>query len=255
MRPGLSSIVLWLTFAAIVVASAVVLLRACGMVTPSAAALPVFAWNFCPSTPPAVLAEAERGSDLRKLLHRLERELADKALACASLPPPPTPPLELPTRAGAPRPQQTALLKPPPPPPPPPPPKPKPPLDAERWNNKDLGMLKGCWQLGRESLSNLAMDGRSEQCRVPAGSICFGENGTGRRQMTQICPTGGTVTCVAPITASFGNDGSLSTTQPQVVCSDGRTTWNERPNLLTCRRVNDALAVCRDSFFEHEFRR
>ena len=152
MRTGLS-VVLWAMFAAVVVAGAGVLLRACGILMPLAVAAPGLAWDFCPSAPASLSAEAERGEALRKLVRQLERDLADKALACASIPPPPPPPLDLPTRAGTPRPQQTALLKPPPPPPPPPKPpepaKPPPALPADRWAQKDLSLLQGCWVLGQ----------------------------------------------------------------------------------------------------------
>ena len=109
MRTSLS-VVLWAAFGVIVAAGAAVLLRACGL--PMAA----LGWDFCPTPPTALSAEAERGASLRKLMGQLELELAGKVLACASIPPPKPPPLELPTRAGPIRPQQTALLKPPPPP-------------------------------------------------------------------------------------------------------------------------------------------
>ena len=59
----------------------------------------------------------------------------------------------------------------------------------------------------------------------------------------------------APVTGSFSGDGTLGTTQPRVACSRGMM-WNERENWLTCRRVSDTLAICRDNVgFEHEFRR
>ncbi len=115
MRTSLLA-VLWAAFGVIFTAGAVVLLRACGL------PLPALGWDFCPTPPLALSAEAERGASLRKLLGQLELQLAHKGLACASIPPPEPPPLELPTQTGPVRPQQTALLKPPPPPPPPKPP-------------------------------------------------------------------------------------------------------------------------------------
>jgi hypothetical protein len=152
------------------------------------------------------------------------------------------------------------LPKPPPPPPPvaqappPPPPPPPAPLPADRWAQKDLTMLQGCWRLGRDTRGTIS--GRREQCDVNAGRICFGANGSGQRQSTANCPGTGTITCTAPITARFGNDSTLGTTQPAVSCNPTRTQWTGPPNSLSCRRVSDTLALCRDGLnFEYEFRR
>lgn len=139
---------------------------------------------------------------------------------------------------------------------PPPPPAPPPPLPADRWAQKDLTMLQGCWRLGRDTRGSLSLSGRSESCDVKAGRICFGSNGSGERRSTAVCPSAGTVTCTAPITARFGNDNTLGTTQPAVACNPARTQWTGPPNSLTCTRVNDTLALCRDKLnFEYEFRR
>jgi hypothetical protein len=149
--------------------------------------------------------------------------------------------------------------EPPKPPPvvqaPPPPPKPPPaPLPADRWAQKDLSMLEGCWRLGRDTRGSIS--GRSEPCDVKAGRICFGANGSGQRQSTANCPGTGTITCAAPITARFGNDSTLNTTQPPVSCTPTRAQWTGPPNALNCRRISDTLALCRDGLnFEYEFRR
>lgn len=133
---------------------------------------------------------------------------------------------------------------------------PPPPLPADRWAQKDLGMLQGCWRLGRDTEANMALGGRTERCAVKAGRICFGNNGGGERRTTAHCPSMGAITCTAPITARFGNDNSLGTTQPAVPCNPAQASWNGPPNSLTCRRVSDTLAICRDRLnFEHEFRR
>ena len=118
-------------------------------------------------------------------------------------------------------------------------------------------MLQGCWRLGQDTQGTIGMAaGRSERCTVKAGRICFGANGSGERRSTAVCPATGTVTCAAPITARFGNDNTLGTTQPAVQCSPGQASWTGPPNSLNCRRVSDTLAVCRDRLnFEYEFRR
>jgi hypothetical protein len=142
-------------------------------------------------------------------------------------------------------------------PPPPPPPQPKPaPLPADRWAQKDLGMLQGCWVLGHDTQGNIGVGNRSELCAVKAGRICFGANGGGERTTLAICPGAGTVRCSAPVSARFGNDNTLGTSQPAVRCQPASVGWNGPPNSMSCRRINDALAICRDRLnFEHEFRR
>ena len=117
-------------------------------------------------------------------------------------------------------------------------------------------MLQGCWRLGRDTRGSIGLSGRSEMCDVRAGRICFGANGGGERQSTSVCPSTGTITCAAPITARFGNDSTLGTTQPAVACNPSVAKWNGPPNHLSCRRVSDTLALCRDGLnFEYEFRR
>lgn len=149
--------------------------------------------------------------------------------------------------------RRLAQCKPVEPPKPPPPPAP---LPADRWAQKDLGMLEGCWRLGRDTRGSLDISGRSEMCDVKAGRICFGTNGGGERQSTSVCPSTGAITCAAPVTARFGNDSTLGTTQPAATCSPPKARWNGPPNSLTCRRVSDTLALCRDALnFEYEFRR
>ena len=249
------SVALWLAFAAIVAAGGGVLLHACGLSMLS------LGWNFCPTTPTALSAESARRVALSKEVHQLKLDLAQKNLTCASIPPPRPPPLELPTHAGKPRPQQTALLKPPPPPPPPPKPpepaKPPPSVPADRWEKKDLSMIAGCWQIGRDSMEALRYpNGRSEDCSIKAGTICFGDNGSGRREESRVCPSLGSYVCVAPVTGTFASDGTLRTTQPKVQCG-APTSWMGPPmNDLTCRRVSDELIMCRHYYGgEYEFRR
>lgn len=220
------------------------LLRTCAAVEPSANVVTLEAEPLPPSPPPPVdptpvlkTSLDEAAADGRKLAAELVALEADikRALAqCKPVEPP----------------------KPPPPKPPPVAQAPPPPLPADRWAQKDLTMLQGCWRLGRDTRGSLALSGRSEMCDVRAGRICFGSNGGGERQSTSVCPSTGTITCAAPITARFGNDSTLGTTQPAVACKPSVASWTGPPNRLTCRRVSDTLALCRDGLnFEYEFRR
>lgn len=236
---------LWPLFALFVVCAGAVLLRACGVATPlTATVLPALGWNFCPVTSSNFSNEAVRQAELSRQISDLELELSRRQLACVSIPPAALPPLELPTEAGPPQPQQTAELKPPAP------------LPAERWEKKDLSMLEGCWQLGRDTTTTRTIARGTERCTVKAGKLCFGADGSGSREMTMVCPTGGTVRCAAPIKAHFGSGTTLGTTQPQVKCEPASTVWHGPQNSLTCQRKSDTLASCRDGGgFEHEFRR
>lgn len=193
-----------------------------------------------PDPTPALKASlqdvAADGKTLAAERAKLEAELKGKLAACKPVEEPPKPKAE---------------AKPPPPPPAPAP------LPADRWAKKDLSLLQGCWRLGHDTEGTMQRAfGRRELCQVKAGVICFGANGTGQRESTSICPTAGTVRCRAPITARFGNDGSLSTSQPVVSCTPPSASWNGPPNALTCRRQSDTLALCRDGLnFQYEFRR
>ncbi len=249
-RPWLS-LLLWAAFGAVVAAAAELLLRACGF-----GPLPLVRWDFCPAPSQRLAAEAQLSLTLRNQADALARELAQKRLACASTPKPTPAPLELPREAGAPRPQQTALLA-----PPSPPPKPAD-LPVERWAKKDLSLLEGCWTLGHTVQTvrgGLDSPQREVNCTKLAGHICFGHDGTGQTDTRTSCPIHGTFSCRAPITATFGDGGTLNTTQPRVGCSDGQTYW--LPYTMVCRRLSDDLATCRTSSFpgyparDLEFRR
>jgi hypothetical protein len=196
--------------------------------------------------------EKKRELELRRRLAALQQSAGDKRAACpiptVPAPTPPSPPV------------QRAAPEPPKPAPTPPKqqaqPKPPPPLPADRWARKDLSLLKGCWVLGKPTMSKHGLpNGRSELCTVNAGRICFGDGGLGQREMTSTCPSGH-VRCVAPIQAGFSADSTLRTTQPQVSCDPPGLTWIAENNSLVCRRTSDTLAICRDPLnFEHEFRR
>ena len=208
-------------------------LRACAPVEPTA----TIATRETPAPPapeappdptPLMKASLERdqadGEALQAELVALQGDIAKKVAACR--PPEPPKPIEPPKPAEA--------------------PKPPPALPADRWAQKDLGLLDGCWKLGRDTKGSIGANGRSEACDIRAGEICFRGGGRGERKTTAVCPGTGTITCAAPITAKFGNDSTLSTTQPAARCSPTQTVWNGAPNGLTCRRVSDTLALCRD---------
>ena len=215
MTRSRTALLMWLAFVLLVAATMAILLRACGLL------MPAFGWNFCPAAPPALSSETQRGEELSKLARQLELEIAQKNLECASIPPPPPPPLELPTQRGPVRPQQTAELKPPPPPPPKPSDPPKP-LPADRWNNKDLSLLKGCWQLGHETRTSMSRAGGVGPAPFRPARSASARMARGERE--RIAQSTGAYSCRAPVTATFGDGGTLRTTQPQVTCSPSSIT-------------------------------
>jgi hypothetical protein len=219
-------------------------LRACAPVEPdievsvrqtAAAPAPPAAPDPTPALQAALNAERERQRALAAEQAAVAADLQGRLAQCKPVAPPP-----------APKPAPPVEAKPVPPAP----------LPADRWARKDLGLLEGCWRLGQDTQGTMGVGGRMIHCAVRAGRICFGANGSGQREATSDCPGTGLIHCSAPITARFGDNGSLGTTQPAVQCQPAGTGWNGPPNSLTCRRVSDTLAVCRDRLgFEHEFRR
>jgi hypothetical protein len=251
MRRSLA-LAFWFGFAAVVAGTGIALLPACGIAHVDTDPM---RWNFCPAAPQTLSAEAEREVTLRAELARLERALADKEMACAAVPKPEPPAFMLPTQAGQPRPQQTAALR-----PPPPPPQARGDLDAERWKNKDLSVLEGCWRLGHDTPMAIYDDNNrivESGCTQNAGRLCFDGNGNGVNEELTVCPSGKVFDCRAPMTAAFSGN-SLLAQQPDTPggCgSMGMLSWRR----YTCRRVDDTKALCerRDSVSTSslEFRR
>ncbi|MCA3423272.1 MAG: hypothetical protein INF81_10010 [Roseomonas sp.] len=161
---------------------------------------------------------ALRGDIAREMLR-----LGDRRTACPPPEPPPPPP-----------PPQRRVEQPPPPPPA---------LPAERWDQGELGMLTGCWELGAEGRGRRTYpDGRSESCRIPAESLCFGDDGRGTRQEVYDCPSG-VLTCRSPLTGSFSG-GVLNLTHPQGTCVPA---GSRNADTLTCTRVSNDVARCVNS--------
>jgi hypothetical protein len=137
-------------------------------------------------------------------------------------------------------------------------------LPATRWREKDLSILHGCWQLGRDAPAvrgEVGVAQRETNCVMKASRICLDNNGQGTFDELVVCPKAGAIKCTAPVAARFESSESIVLTKPQVVCTQGApTTWLART--YSCRRVDNATALCvghagRPGFpdFELEFRR
>ena len=80
--------------------------------------------------------------------------------------------------------------------------------------------------------------GPVRRCAAKAGRICFGADGGGERRSTAVCPATVTIACAAPITARFGNDNTLGTTQPAVQCNPGQASWTGPPKRTLLQQRN-----------------
>ena len=197
------------------------LLRACSPVDPSlnVAILETDAPPAAPSPPditPALRASLDQtmadGKTLAGELASLQAEFKIKVASCK--------PIELPK---------------------------PPPLQADRWAQKDLGILKGCWMLGHDIRSwrgEIGSPDREDDCTTKASRMCFDATGRGQVESTVVCPIAGTIYCASPITAQFANDGTFTTTSPATQCQRGPPTRTEY-RTTSCRRVDDYHAMCR----------
>lgn len=221
-------LLLWVAFAAIVVGAGGVLLRACGL----AAGMD---WRFCPTVASPFDQELDREAELRRQVAQLVLEIARRRLDCGAAPAPP-PAFEWPQHAGEPRPQQTAEKK----------------IDLpqDRWDKKDLGLLEGCWRLGSDAEvcqdEKLCMiDGKmrccSEPCRVPASTLCFGEDGKGHMEWQAQCTTK-SFACKAPADAQYAEDGTLRVSLQLGQCNNGSRSLQ---GSYICRRSGSNVALCK----------
>lgn len=125
------------------------------------------------------------------------------------------------------------------------------PLPSDRWANKDLSILKGCWVLGRDTRSwrgDIGSPEREDNCTIKASRMCFDANGRGQTEMTTVCPLAGAIYCARPITAQFANEGTFTATSPSTQCQRGTLThWQHET--ISCRRVDDYHAMCKRTNF------
>lgn len=169
------------------------------------------------------------------------------APAPAPLPPPPAPP----------KPEPKPPDPPPPDPLPPPEPKPAPvvnpspppphaDLPKQRWEQRDLAVLEGCWILGKEfsvqSYNMFNVPGESGVTR--AARLCLNQSGQGHEAAVSDFPSG-RVRCDAPVTAGFGSGGDLTIERHQVTCNPPRMNWVGAH--LSCVRRDDSIAICTET--------
>jgi hypothetical protein len=205
------------------------LLPACGL--REALRLPVGA--TCPAAAPSPAAsalgrEAERRAALAAELRGLERRLL--ALGpCEVAPLPPEPGLPLPSEAAAP----SAPL---------PPARPEPPaapapdaIDPERWRERDVSLLEGCWMLDSDySVTNVDT---GQTLNVSYWRACFDAGGRGSQELR----FSNGATCEAPMRAEFRGEELRLHDGANVACSDGSELFERT---IDCRLDDQGRAQC-----------
>ena len=231
----LLSAALWLAFVLLVATILFVLLRACGMVLPGYGSWHRIGFAYCLDRKPAAQTDVQRTGLLRDQALRLEMQLLRQRATClAQLTPPPRPPSPQATpprqvaetpRPGGPAPQPGVRAPDPagrePPRPAPAARRPSSPdasFPEEKWENKDLGILNGCWQLGREiKRPPSAREKNPDIClTIKSVRLCMDGAGAGKAEARgEDCPQPGASSCEAPLTGAFAGDGTLRlTTKP-----------------------------------------
>lgn len=135
-----------------------------------------------------------------------------------------------------------ARLECPPPHPPPPEPEPEPEpepqvgMDAEQWEEQDIQMLEGCWQLDSHYQTQDVQTGAVST--VASWNMCFDADGVGSQTLQFDSGT----TCRSETTARFNTAGQLEITdESNVNCSDQSYIYQR---VMTCDLQPDGTASC-----------
>lgn len=267
------SAALWLAFVLVVAIVLFVLLRACGLVLPGYGSWHRIGFAYCVERKAAVPPDVERTRLLRDQAFQLELRLLQQRATCiAQL----TPPARPPQVAGRPRPEGQGLgaqrpgtpgpgplgpevtgREPQRPPPARQPSAPGADFPEDKWASKDVSVLNGCWQLGREIKRPVsAREKNPDIClTIKTVRLCLDQSASGKAEVRgEDCPGSASTSCEAPITAAFAGDGTLRMTTKPATCPDN-THWPK--TVFNCRRVDDKALRCADPSGgeELEFRR
>ncbi len=126
----------------------------------------------------------------------------------------------------------------PPPPPPPPPPKPKTPsgLAPDAFNDRDISVMEGCWQLS----SNYAVReiNTGQITRFKYWRICFDSNGNG----TEVMRSTNGVRCKGRLKGKMPGNGKLTMREPGNLQCDNDSSIFRRD--ITCTLDGAGKAQC-----------
>lgn len=108
-------------------------------------------------------------------------------------------------------------------------------LPEDRWQQRDIAMMEGCWK--RETEMRTQEQGTGRVLGVRRWETCFDRNGVGR----QTVEWDDGLACTGPVRARFLPDGRLGIEDTARCTTQGRALFEAR---YQCRRVDDGLAMC-----------
>ncbi|MBO9453536.1 hypothetical protein J7426_24975, partial [Tropicibacter sp. R16_0] len=123
-------------------------------------------------------------------------------------------------------------------PPPPPPPKPKTPsgLAPDAFDDNDISVMEGCWQLSSDYAVREINTGAITRFRY--WRICFDKNGNG----TEVMRSTNGVRCQGSLTGRMPGNGRLTMREPGNLQCDNNSSIFRRD--ITCRLDNRGNANC-----------
>ena len=265
---------LWLALAGILTYGGWRLIDACGVAGRYGRPL----ISFCPS--PAATVDRTGAAALEDEQARtgfLEAELERLQLALARVPdcpepepePPPPPPEAAPVEeppaeeppaevaeaTGPDIPAPPGRRPPAPPMPEPPPPEPtpepapepagpQPDIPEEAWEEQDISLLDGCWNLISDySMFRRGLFGQAVEVDVDSWTACFDSSGRGSQDFILDDPSRAPVACSSAIRARFLPNGNLRIDDSSETRCIGGTRVGQRENIV-CERQGDGTALC-----------
>jgi hypothetical protein len=168
-----------------------------------------------------LLREQQREQSLRARLAEIETGHGQRRLAC------PLPPAAQAPAPPQPVPQQAAL-------------------PAERWQQRDVALFEGCWNLRSDASIRWAQTGRVE--KIVAWRICFDRAGRGTQRITLDSGRN----CEQPTRVGFDPDGTARITEIGR-CAYSADAYKFRAE-HACRRVGDGEASCETRELEGQAR-
>ena len=110
-------------------------------------------------------------------------------------------------------------------------------IGEEDWDEQDISLLDGCWDLATNY--SITRTDTGEVFNTENWQMCFDENGYGTQRLA--FDEGGLV-CEGDVRAQFGQNGQLIVVdQGNVPCNNG-TAIDRR--ILNCQRLPDGTAAC-----------